>query len=126
MEPKRCDACPANKAMWAWRMSLSGDEACPMEDCRQPEQETCAYCPIHMSLRAEYREKVKRCGKSPKMVKCVEDGLVFVSQSQAAQWYGVSQAGVARVVDKPTRSICGMHFVSWSCLKCVNNRSDGA
>ena len=118
MELKRCESCPASQEYWKWRLSWTGDTKCIMEECRQSNQKTCAYCPIHMQLRSEYREKVNY-GKRPKMVRCVEDDLVFVSQMQAAKYYGIAQGNLAMVVDKPNRSIKGMHFVTWSCFKCA-------
>jgi hypothetical protein len=72
-----------------------------------------------MQLRTDYREKGITCGKKPRFVRAVEDDLVFASQSQAAEYYGVAQASIAQVVNKETRSLKGVHFVSWSCFKCA-------
>lgn len=116
---KRCASCPANEELWKWRLTWTGDSNCIMEECRQPEQTSCAYCPIHMQLRTDYREKGVSFGKKPRFIRCVEDDLVFASQSQAAEYYGVAQASIAQVVDRETRSLKGAHFVSWSCFKCA-------
>ena len=126
MELKRCESCPANRAYWSWRMSWTGDDRCVMAECRQPEQTSCAYCPIHMQVRNEYREKVNY-GKRPKMVRCVEDDLVFASQQDAAKHYEVAQANLSQVVDREGRRLKGKRFVTWSCLKCAElHKGEGA
>ena len=128
MALKRCISCPANKEYWSTKLIWSKGDRCIMAECRQKEQNTCAFCPIHMGVRSEYREKVAY-GKRPKMIKCVEDDLVFASQKQAAEYYGVAQANLSQVLDKETRSLKGKRFVSWSCFKCGEAQkvhSDGA
>ena len=105
-------------------MSWTGDSNCVMEECRQPDQRSCAFCPIHMAIRTDYREKGVKCGKKPRFVRAVEDDLVFASQSQAAEYYGVAQANIAQVVNLENRSLKGVHFVTWSCLKCAELHED--
>ena len=126
MELKRCESCPASQEYWKWRLSWTGDTNCIMEECRQRDQKTCAYCPIHMQVRSEYREKAN-FGKRPKMIRCVEDDLVFASQQDAAKYYEVAQANIAQVLDKENRSLKGVHFVTWSCFKCAElHKVDGS
>lgn len=125
MALKRCISCPANREYWRWKLSFTKGTGCIMDECRQVEQRTCAYCPIHINVRNEYREKVAY-GKRPKMVKCVEDDLVFASQMEAAKHYGVAQANIAQVLDKETRCLRGKHYVTWSCYKCVEGASADA
>ena len=116
---KRCASCPANEELWSWRLTWTGDSNCILEECRQKEQDSCAYCPVHMNLRTEYREKGVSFGKKPRFIRSVEDDLVFASQSQAAKYYGVAQASIAQVLDRENRSLKGAHFVTWSCFKCA-------
>lgn len=47
-----------------------------------------------------------------KRVKCVETGEVYASMHKADEALGCSSGQVSRVIDYPTRSIYGFHFVS--------------
>lgn len=118
MVSKRCETCPANAEYWKWRLSWTGDTKCIMEECRQLDQVTCAFCPIHMKLRNEYKESTM-CGKRPKPVRCIEDDIVFSSQTEAAKYYKTYQAAISKVVDDPRYSVRGKHFERWNCFKCA-------
>lgn len=122
---KRCKNCPANAEYWKWRFNFTGDTDCIMEECRQPSQSTCAYCPIHMRLRTEYKQTLA-CGKRPTVVRCVEDDLVFSSQTDAANYYNTYQAAISKVLDDPRYTIRGKHFERWNCFKCAElHKVDG-
>ena len=115
---KRCEDCPANREYWKWKLSWTGDEQCIMEKCRQPDQVTCAFCPVYICTRSEYREKVASI-KKPQQIRAVEDDLVFASLKSAAEYYTTSQAAVSKVLDKPNLTLRGQHFVRWNCFKCA-------
>ena len=118
MGSKRCEECPASQEYWKWRLRWTGDEQCIMDECRQPDQPTCAYCPIHMGLRSDYKDNVCK-GIRPMAVRSVEDDLVFASQKSAADYYSTSSGAIAKVVNKPNLTVRGQHFERWNCFKCA-------
>lgn len=48
-----------------------------------------------------------------KPVKCVTDGRVFASSSEAEKFYGLCQAAVTRVVSGRIKSTRGLQFIRW-------------
>lgn len=48
-----------------------------------------------------------------KPVKCITDGRVFASSSEAEKFYGLCQAAVTRVVSGRIKSTRGLQFIRW-------------
>ena len=117
---KKCSECPANIEMWRWKLSFTGGSECPTETCKLPKEQTCSMCMIHMSMRAEFKLSQKRCGKPPKLVKCVEADKVYASISQASKVVGCRHSAISNVLDKPNRAVFGQHWITWDCKRCAN------
>lgn len=58
---------------------------------------------------AIYRRSVRRMGHAPEVV-CVENGNIYLNQSQAAQALGLDQGNMSRALSGRGRSVGGYHF----------------
>lgn len=82
----------------------------------ETQRERCGTKGKHLSLTDEQRQRLSERGvvngkKNAKMIRCVEDDIVYSSATEAAAIYGVDVSSLCGAANGKQKTCCGKHFV---------------